>query len=131
MAQPAATVRFLNSLGGMKGRGANLLDDSQNGKATKHTAPTTTMAIILALLQPPFARCARVQGMRISAKAADKSSNPIMSSSYQRFLVPEKKLCPAHGDGGSRPSFFAFLMFRISAKARGKKDTGSTIVQMP
>jgi len=63
--------------------------------------------------------------------AAESNSRPIMSSSYHRLLKPPKTLRPFHGDRGRRCSLAAFLMFRKSDKANGKKAAGSTIVQRP
>lgn len=97
----------------------------------RQTHPITNMAMMLALCQPLFAVAARVQGTRINEIAAERSSKPMMSSSYQRLLKPPTTLWPAHGDGGRSCNLAAFLMFRKSIRASGVNATGRMEVQMP
>ena len=131
MAHPASTVRFVKSRNDRNGCGASLLLISQRGNKTRQTQPMTSMAMMLALCHSCFAFCAKVKGISIKDTAAESRSRPMISSSYQRFSAAPTNVWPFRGETGRRRSFAAFLMFENSASARGKKATGSTIVQMP
>ena len=125
------TVLFVSKGSDKNGYGANLLEASQSGKMTKQRQPTTTMAMMLTLCHPCLAVATKVSGIRINEIAADRRSRPITSSSNHKLFAPPVKLWPFHGNGGRALNLAAFLMFRSKARARGKKATGSTMVQMP
>ena len=86
MVYPASTVRFVNNLRGMNALGASRVLDSQNGNATKHTHPITSMATMLPFFHLLFAVAANVNGIKIRLIAADSKSSPKKSSSFQRLL---------------------------------------------
>lgn len=84
-----------------------------------------------ALCQWDLAVAARVSGMRIREMAVERRRRPIMSREYQRDLRPPRRDWPFQGEAGRRLSLAAFLMLRSRDRARGRKATGSTMVQIP
>lgn len=131
MGHPASTVRFVKSRNGRNGCGASLLLVSQKANKARLTKPMTIMAMMLALCHPCFAFDARVKGINNKDTPAESSRRPMISSSCQRFLAPPTKVWLFHGKTGRRSCFAAFLMFQNNVRARGKKATDSTMVQIP
>jgi len=118
----------------MKYMGAGQVSERtpHKGKTTRHTQPTTSMTITLALCHPLFALAANVKGMRINETAAESNSKPMTSISYHIFLVPPRNVWPCQGLCRRKCSLAAFLTLRNRVRANGKRpQVCRTIVHIP